>query len=438
MIVLLSVLGVCGLFVLVFHRRPAVWITMGIVAAVAFPLVATRSWFESAGPLGEIHPATWVFAFGFVSTFLAPPSRERLTKGRWVAVAAFVVWAAVVAIAVFQRSGTDSAFTFALLYVLPGTALLAIGAIVARNNPDRIMKVIPVVVALGVAEAALGVAQYASGSAIFFSSYYSTNSWWETDLNRAVGTLDSPLDLAALLTMTMPLANYLKNPAIKYSSLLVLTLGVFVTGSRTGIVMVVVIVVWLLLFNSSNAFIGLILSLCTVLVAVLFLSSSLSSLLLDRFGARGAVSTDARSSALDVGLGLIPRNPFDGRGIGFAYTFSSSELRSSFENGYLATAIDLGLIAALSLILIQVWATFTTRSRGLLARAPGLIALTWGFSYSSFVSSSTFGLLAWSFIAISSLAAFRPSSAQAPSELPAVLESPQRVGRVNGRSYGGR
>ena len=203
--------------------------------------------------------------------------------------------------------------------------------------------------------------------------------------------------------------------------------------------MAALIVVWVVFRRSTNAVHAVLTSAAIAVATGLLLLSPLASTLLGRFGIEGDVSTTARSDALGIGLGLATDEVAVGHGSGFAYTYSSTFLQSSFENAYLATAIDFGLFVAFALVLVQVWAVFSARGTPLLFRIPGLLAIVWGFTYSSFVSSSTFSILSWTFVALAGVAGYRsvPFTASAVRHIsrnvPAAAR-PTSVGTVLGRA----
>jgi hypothetical protein len=391
--------------VVAFRQRPAVWVSAGMLTAVFFPVVATRAWFWEAGAAaGRIHPATLIFLMGFLVTTLSTPVRRAAPKVRTAVVLAIGLWVAATGLLVLRDSGTDNLGALVVYYLTPPLAFLAIHAAAAREDGALWAKLVPVVLVAAALESVLALVQYFTHNSILYGQYYATQYWWDSYVERSLGTLDNPLDLAAFLTMAIPLTAALRRTPVALILAGLLATGVVASGSRTGVVLAAVAIVWIILVRSSNV-IPAILTLITVGLAVaVLLSSALATTLLRRFGFDGETSTQVRVDALTTGLDLATSSGFSGHGLGYAYTYSAALLSSSFENGYLATAIDLGPAVAVELILIQLWAVVSGPSTQMLFRVPGFMAVVWGLAYSSFVSTNTFGTVSWIFIALSAIA----------------------------------
>ena len=410
--------------VLVFRQRPVVWVSAGILVAVLFPVVVTRAWFFQAGAVGRIHPSAWIFLLGFVVTTVFSPLKGAGSRVRPGVAVAVVLWVAAAGAIVVRHSGLNSLGAFVVYYLTPPLAFLAIRAAVAREDAGLWKKIVPVVLAAASFESLLALLQLLSHTSVVFGQYYATNYWWETYLERSLGTFDSPLDLAAFLTMAVPLTAALRRTPAVYLLAGLFATGVVVSGSRTGVVLAAVAIVWIVFVRSSNPVPAIMTAATLGLGTAVLLSSPLASTLLGRFGFGGELSTQVRSDALIAGLDIARSDVFGGHGSGYAYNYSTSLLRSSFEDAYLATAIDLGLLVGVALVLIQLWAVFSGRGARLLFRLPGVMAIIWGFSFSSFVSTSTFGTLSWTFIALSSIAG---------SQALSVADQPVRSGSRGAR-----
>lgn len=418
---LVAWIGAVLVLVLVCRQRPAVWVSVGILTAVFFPVVVTRAWLAGAGNIGRVHPSAWVFLIGFVVTFVFTPPKGTVPKVRTAVFVALALFMAAAAAIVIRKSGLEAVGAFGAYYLAPPLAFLAIHAAVTRGDPGLWKKIVPVVLLAASVESVLALVQFLTHDSVVFARYYVSNAWWTDYLQRSVGTFDSPLDLAAFLTMAIPLTSALRSTPAALILAGLLATGVVVSGSRTGVLLAAVALVWIVFARSSNAIPAILTSLSIILAAAALLSSPLATTLLGRFGLGGASSTQARQDALPAGIRLAVEDLVGGHGSGYAYKFSRALLNSSFENAYLATAIDFGLLVAVALISIQLWATFSGRGGQLLFRFPGVIAVVWGFSYSSFVSTSTFGTLSWTFIALSAIAAYRSSP---PAGRPTRAHSP--------------
>jgi hypothetical protein len=416
-------IGAVLVLVLVCRQRPAVWVSVGILTAVLFPVVVTRAWLADAGNIGRVHPSAWVFVIGFVVTLAFSPAKGTVPRIRTVVALAVALWMAATAAIVVRQSGFESVRAFGAYYLAPPLAFLAIHVAVTRGDPGLWKKIVPVVLVAASAESVLALVQFFTHDSVVFERYYMSNYWWTDYLQRSLGTFDSPLDLAAFLTMAIPLTSALRSTPAALLLAGLLTTGVVVSGSRTGVGLAAVAIVWIVFARSSNAIPAILTSLTIVLAAAALLWSPLATTLLGRFGFGGALSTQARVEALPAGIRLAMEDLVGGHGSGYAYKYSRTLLESSFEDAYLATAIDFGLLVAVALIVIQLWATFSGRGGQLLFRLPGVMVVVWGFSYSSFVSTSTFGTLSWTFIALSAITAYRSSPSAGPPTLARPLDS---------------
>jgi len=401
MIALVLTIAASLVLAIATRKRPIIWLGTGVVCLVLVPRVASRSWYIGAGDFASIHPSMWVFVGGVGVTILSirrnpnyPRSRKRLNV-------ALALWVLLSLLIVVIAWGNPSSFLF--VFVAPLAGFFAVGVAAVRANERIVPQLVQLVLVLAVLQAALAIAQWATGQVLFWETFYSSNYWWRTTLSRSLGTLDSPLDLAAFLTMALPLIARLRRTSMAIAVAALLLAGVFVSGSRVGTVVAVVVLVWVLITHSRHVIVGTLIGVLLVASAISFLATPLADELLDRFGARGDTSTEVRRVALDTGLGFVMQSPLFGHGTGFAYDFSSSQLSSSFENAYLSAAIDYGLPIVASLVALQVLASLCAPHSRLLYRLPGLIAILWGFSYSAFASGSAFGTLAWLFIGISSV-----------------------------------
>lgn len=413
-------------FVLVFRQQPIVWVSAGILSAVLFPIVATRVWLFDLGAVGRIHPSVWVFLLGFVVTTVFSPHKRTAPRLRTGILWLIGLWLVVTAVIVVQQSGGNVSGAFIVFYLTPPLAFFAIHAAASREDLNLWRKIVPVVLAAAAFESVLGLLQVLTHSSLLFGRYFASNYWWRSYLDRAPGTLDSPLDLAAFLTLAIPLTATLRRTPVVYALAALFAVGVVVSGSRTGVAVAAVLVVGIVFVRSTNVLAAVLTALAVGLAAVALLASPVATTLLGRFGAQGDSSTAAREDALGVGLDIVSRSPWTGHGSGYAYDFSTAFLQSSFENAYLATAIDFGLVVAAGMVLVQLVAVFGSGRPRLLLRLPGLVAVLWGFIYSSFVSTGNFGTLSWIFIALAAVSGYQNLRVVEPAR-PAPQPAPARA-----------
>ncbi|MGN6218390.1 MAG: O-antigen ligase family protein [Microbacterium sp.] len=408
MTLLLTIVAASLLLAIVFRHRPAVWLSVAAAAMVILPKVATREWLSSAGVFSTLHPSVWLFLAGTVVTLLSTTAPPLGRTSRHTFAVLLVTWVVVSTILITLVWGSPSSFL--LQYAAPIAAFFAVTVSVSRVGKHVWRQLTSFVLFLATFEAILAMLQKATGSVLLFEQYYATFYWWSSALNRSIGTLDSPLDLAAFLTMALPLVAAVRRTPLAVIVSIVIAGGVFVSGSRVGIVAAVAVLAWVLITHSRNAVTGIFIAAVLGATTILFMTSTLATELLDRFGDRGTASSDAREGAFGVGIQLVTDNLLTGNGPGFSYGYSLENLSSSFENAYLATAIDYGTVFVVTLLALQVWAVLLGRSAGVTYLLPGSIGIVWGFAYSSFLSTSAFGLMAWFFIGVSSVAGLAADS----------------------------
>lgn len=411
---------------LLTRKRPVIWVSAAVASLVGLPKVASREVLAGAGGLADVHPATLLLIAGTVVSVITPRTAGSRV-GRPPLLLAVMAWSLVgLVLAVLVWGGAP---TFVVIYILPALAFVGAAVATQRIDPALPRKLARVILLLAAAQASLAVLQWLTGSALLYESAFANNYWWRSNLTRALGTLDSPLDLAAFLTMALPFIALVRRTWIAFGLAVILMSGTFVTGSRIGIVVAVVVVVWVLLTHSRNPLVGIFVSLLLSIAGLLFLSGNLADQLLDRFGARGDSSTDVRSEALVRGLQLVGDKPWLGHGTGSAYSFSQSQLESSFENGYLALGIDSGLPLVVALLSIQIVAVLGGGRASFVLRLPGALAIVWGFSYSAFASGSSFGTLSWLMIGLSMLLA-RTAASEADATIDRKGRSAETLGGV--------
>lgn len=416
MTTLILVFLVATLVAVAFRDRPAIWISIAFIAAVGVPRVAVRDLFSSAGALSSIHPAVWFFLAGTVVSMIARrPKRADTTRNYAATILAIVLFGSM--LAALAVRGWGEVLAYSIYYALPAAALFAVRAGM-RISPDLFSPLSKTVVVVALIESSIAILQRLTQTSIFYETFYARQYWWSGEVTRSLGTLDSPLDLAALLSMALIFAVRLRRTLTSIASGAFILVGAWSTESRVGIILSVTAFVFLVLWKSRGPIVGLIASLTIAIATVVFLNSAIAAQTLDRFGDRGATSSAARSDAFQTGVELLQSSPPFGNGIGYSYQFSTAYLASSFENAYLAMAIDAGVILTVALLLAQILVLMSGPRMMSAFRLPGLFAIIWGFSYSAFLSASAFSLLAWFFLGLTSIATSIGTSGEDPKFAP--------------------
>lgn len=249
---------------------------------------------------------------------------------------------------------------------------------------------------LGIAvfESALALVQFATGRVLFYETARKEFWWYTSDqFNRATSTLDSPLDLAMLLCVALPLAVMARGSVIRIGSMFLLTAGIALTASRLALGLVAV--AWLFALLGTKLSLGKKASIAVAAVVSLFvlLQTDLARTALDRLG--GSTSS---SAARESAVSYVLQNANDFLFLGYGYSRGGSlrdigVLASSIENALLSFAYDYGAVptvlwfAVMLLLALVAWQV--AERRGLaLALTLGLI-MTAGYSSLSTRSAAT-------------------------------------------------
>ncbi|WIB26925.1 O-antigen ligase family protein [Curtobacterium sp. MCSS17_015] len=429
-------LTACSVAAWLAPRRPGAWLGLGLTGAM-LPVGATRSWFE--GPLASTPPSTWFLLTG--TLVLLCDRRRLLRHGVPTMLAAVTSVAGVGIVTVFLLHGASSSNALLVLWVLPLTGLTALLA--ASTSPrmtDLVDAMTPWLTALASAEALLAVMQRMVGSAILFDEYRAAANQF-TRTGRSNGTFDSPLDLAAFLTLALVIIVRGHQPWRTWLVSVLVVSGIACTGSRTGIVLAVAIVTLGVASRGMRRPIDLVIVLATAVAGIIAAASPVLNSLFERFGERGDRSTWARGLARDTGIRLVEDHPVTGSGLTYAYEYALANLPSSFENAWLSLAIGAGLPVAALFLAVPVAVALLPGRPVLLARAAAVTALVWGFSYSAYTATSTFGLLSWMTVGLAATDLLRrwdPVSRADREKALATTASPEQSPMVTRGVYGAR
>ncbi len=189
----------------------------------------------SSTGLSQTHPAA-VYVLVVAAVQLASGSAElRLAlnhRRAWTWTALFVVVvAAATGLAFVAGSGRWAAVANRLhgpltLFFLVGGCLLA--------RPDRVGRLIRVVVVLAAVEAALSIVQLVAQRPLVFSSDYARQYWFDENFDRWMGTFDHPLILSLFLACSIFLLAELDRWWVVLPLLALDLGGLLSTQSRTG------------------------------------------------------------------------------------------------------------------------------------------------------------------------------------------------------------
>ncbi|KAD3515262.1 hypothetical protein GD627_13365 [Arthrobacter yangruifuii] len=275
--------------------------------------------------------------------------------------------------------------------------LLLMGLVVlaVRDGHSRVTLVfVRVVLGSALLQAAFAVVQVFLGRPILYEAQYARFYWFDSErFSRAVGTLDSALDLALLLVVAVPFTVYIRSNTLRVLAVGVLLAGVFATQSRLGVVLALIGVVYVVFAGDT---------LRTRLVSALGLLVCAGGLLMSRFGQgfldrlqNASGSTIRRTEAIDYVFDNIFSKVLIGRGLNSSYELKmSGSLGSSLENGFAMYAFDFGWVPAAGILifLLRVFViSFAKREWG--SALVMFILITMQAGYSSFMTQSASGAI---------------------------------------------
>lgn len=185
-------------------------------------------------------------------------------------------------------------------------------------------------------------------------------------LRRAAGTAAHPIELAVILTSLLPLALHYAlrdqkrghlSPVVRWLPTAVIALAVPTTLSRTAVVGLVVIAVWMLPVWSWTRRITALVVTGLFIVAVQFLNAKVIETIVDLFvNADTDASITTRQSDYSSGFRIIGQHLLLGRGF---KTFLPSE-NFFVDNEYLIHTIETGIIGLAALVMLFVVAIACT------------------------------------------------------------------------------
>jgi len=403
-VIVLALLAACAVSVRLALRRPAVWLGTSLLTAM-LPAGATRSWMAALGPLATVPPATWLMLAGSAALLL--DERRAARRGTWLLLGTTGAVAVVSAGVVWLVHGQASTTALIVLWLVPMAGFVAVlAASTAQSTRDVWTAVRPSVSALAVAEALLAVAQRVAADGLVFEEFRTAAAVYGRT-GRSAGTFDTPLDLAAFLTFALVVVVRGPNVWVRWTASAVVLAGVVCSGSRTGIIIAAAVVCLGVAVRGGRRLVDVVIAVGAAVAVAFVVSSAWAEPLFARFGARGERSSWARDLARDTGLQLIEQRPLTGSGLTYAYEYALANLPSSFEDAWLSLAIGAGLPVAALVAAVPVVGWLLPGRAAPLTRAAGAVPLIWGFSYSSYTATNTFGVLAWTFLGLSAAALLR-------------------------------
>ena len=415
---LVAWLLLCGACAVMLRDRPLVPVAAAVLLWTLVPATAAyRVTGQENGVLGS-HPSSILLLVTAVVVAVARPARVLAAFGRHpYATLALGLFLAVAAV------------TSALLAV-PGLKLLvdqvvaplALFWLVVASGPTdprglRLLR--NVMIAAVSLQCLLAVIERVLGSFLLYGSDYEQLDWYRPDFDRWLGTTDNALVLALAVCIAAPLTVQLQGTVLRLALLSLQAVGVVITQSRVGFLVLVLVFAYLLLRGRSTPLSRLV-SIAVVAAAAAALAGSglatgLQSRVEDDTG-----SAAARGSALTAFAERILDYLFVGRGLTASYEVARQlGLQTSFESSIVMYAVDVGVVAALAYFGTMLVLVLRHRHGHTLPGVPAaaLTGLVVAQTFSALAYSNLSGALLWAAVGLA-VAGGRRSPAPAPVAAP--------------------
>lgn len=393
---LLICIGAMVLIALILHARPiwAVAVTLllwGVLPSVAAHLVTG----QDSGQLA-VHPATWLVLAVFLVQMVARPRLLVAAVARHVGTAlvgvVFVTGAAWTSL--YVGSGgikllLDQVVAPMLVFILVVSAVQRRGDLLLLRNT---------VLGLAAAQSTLAIVQWRLDRMIFFESDYETLYWFNPlKFDRWMGTTDSPLVQALLLTVASATVLSVRRTPVRLALLSLFGAGLLITQSRTGVLIWLFLLGYSVLRSGVQPWVRVITVTVLALAAPVAASSQLTAGVLGRWG-DDAGSAQARNQAFEYALSQLPHVFFAGNGLLSSYVSArNAGLITSLENSFLMYALDTGLVLAVAYFGTQLLLIWRYGRQQVLAGATlaAMIAALQQHTFSAVGASNLCGTLIW-------------------------------------------
>lgn len=387
---------------IILRRRPIALVFIALGIRFLVPSVASRVLTGISSEV-QLHPSSFYLMAAFVVTVLTRPSevgRELASRMLFYSSLVFVFITTIV-LSVLQGQTTLGVFVDTFGF---GILLCLMIRVAIDNSPERGRRMALVYVGLAASQAIIALLQWSTGRTLFWEAQMAAYYWWSPTQTRTSGTVGAWLDLATLLAVAVPLTACIRRVWLRFAVAMLLIIGIILAQGRTALVVASVCLACLVMFSSMK-FAARFLSAAAILGVGAFISSSA---LIEGIASRYASDTlsgEARDQAANFALSQLPDRVWLGSGFATNGETRIYGLVSSFENGYLMYAWDIGILVTALMIVTLASPLFVRRSRRLvpgswlaLASALFLIGTFSGFQTpgpTAWVVFTAVGLSAW-------------------------------------------
>jgi hypothetical protein len=286
---------------------------------------------------------------------------------------------------------------------LAGALWLALCAIAQQANPQFGKWLTWTLLAAAAGNSLLSIGQVLAGEVWPYTRY---REMYQADFKqgavRTSGTTDHPLVLSLLLATSLPLVVAVRRVLLTYLLAVLIVVGLLQSGSRAGLVLAVLGFSAAVLMSGKPQPRLLALYVATAASGAALFLGSLGRNVAERF-VYDSGSTSDRADAYEYLVAHLGEYLFFGGGYGSSFALKNTRvIPSSFENAYVMLAVDVGLIAALTFLVVQL----SVLRRGWRLGVPRYVlwsavtAMVTSATFSSFAVTSASMVLVWAPLAI--------------------------------------
>ena len=410
---LVAWLGICLLGAVILHERPLVLAVASLSTACLVPGASGHLVTGvEVGQVTAVQPAAALATISLLmQVLLRPQAVGRLALARpvwWVLLLAVCLVA--VTTGVVQRAGLTNVAQASNQVVGP-VSLFALFGLAIVERPARVELVRNWVLGLAAFEAAFALLQYTVARPILFESDYARQVFYHAQPGRWMGTLDHPLILGLFLAVSTFLVAGVRRWWVALSLILLYGAGLMVSQSRAATGAAALGTIYVIVVGRSPVAGRVVVAVGAVAGAIFAVASGATAGLQSRL-ADDTGSTAARRDALSYFIDHRTDYLWLGGGLDSSFGVSDSAgLLTSFENAFIMSVIDLGLIVALmyfSVMALTAWRSLRGRTAaGYTGAAVGALALIQTFSALSGVTAAP--AVVWTVFAMAGFAPLRRS-----------------------------
>ena len=337
----------CATVAVALRHRPVATIAAAIFLRTLVPSAAAP-FFTGQTTDSQLQPATYFLAMALILAlaFRARTLGVELSRHLPFYLTLGVVLAASIVITAALRP-PHSVVVLVDTLVFGVLLCLLIRATIGESLANGV-RIANVVIAAATVQALIAILQFATGRTLFWESYMGSYYWWSPTATRVSGTMGAWLDLALLLAIAVPLAWVIRRIWLRISVVTLLIIGIILSQSRFALVVGIGCMLILIFLSKMRLSARILSILVTFVLGWTILSSDLVAGITNRFTA-DTLSFVARAQASTYVWENIWAQPWHGSGFGANGLTRSSGLISSFENGYLMYAWDIGIFFTLVL-----------------------------------------------------------------------------------------